>query len=217
MNSREVDPIAELLSQLSGVRRATASSSSSSSSQQLQQLQMQLQLERQQAQAGHRSSEHRTQAAPRSRSGFVFGRSTLPPVVGGAGIFSSATVNNSIGSAANAGAVASGSSGGGGSGNGFVSVQYPNQSALDSDNNIQEGGGMMNRAALKSTASSGEMFLLRQNSGEDTDEALDMEEVVRSQRKGLFVQDLILSSLLQNKMNFEGREVVEEVQAQDED
>jgi len=41
-----VDPIAELLNQLSGVRRATGSSSS-----QLQQLQMELQLQRQQAQA----------------------------------------------------------------------------------------------------------------------------------------------------------------------
>jgi len=46
-SSREtVDPIAELLSQLSGVRRATGSSTS-----QLQQLQMELQLQRQQAQA----------------------------------------------------------------------------------------------------------------------------------------------------------------------
>merc|ERR1719209_788065 len=41
-----VDPIAELLSQLSGVRRAAGSSSS-----QLHQLQMELQLQRQQAQA----------------------------------------------------------------------------------------------------------------------------------------------------------------------
>ncbi|XP_059480801.1 E3 ubiquitin-protein ligase KCMF1-like isoform X2 [Neocloeon triangulifer] len=59
-SSRDVDPIAELLSQLSGVRRSAAAASSmanangSSSSvgstpSQLQQLQMQLQLERQQA------------------------------------------------------------------------------------------------------------------------------------------------------------------------
>jgi len=46
-SSREsVDPIAELLSQLSGVRRSTAGQGSTPS--QLQQLQMQLQLERQQ-------------------------------------------------------------------------------------------------------------------------------------------------------------------------
>ncbi len=43
------DPIAELLSQLSGVRRSTASTSAQSSTpSQLQQLQIQLQLERQQ-------------------------------------------------------------------------------------------------------------------------------------------------------------------------
>lgn len=46
-SSREsVDPIAELLSQLSGVRRSAAGQGSTPS--QLQQLQMQLQLERQQ-------------------------------------------------------------------------------------------------------------------------------------------------------------------------
>lgn len=44
-----IDPIAELLSQLSGVRRSgVVTGQSSSSPSQLQQLQMQLQLERQQ-------------------------------------------------------------------------------------------------------------------------------------------------------------------------
>lgn len=50
-----VDPIAELLSQLSGVRRATGSSSS-----QLQQLQMELQLQRQQAQAQRQTLDRLT-------------------------------------------------------------------------------------------------------------------------------------------------------------
>lgn len=44
-NRDSVDPIAELLSQLSGVRRTAAQGSASA---QLQHLQMQLQLERQQ-------------------------------------------------------------------------------------------------------------------------------------------------------------------------
>lgn len=61
-----VDPIAELLSQLSGVRRATGSSSS-----QLQQLQMELQLQRQQAQAQRQTLDRLTRrpAAAASASG----------------------------------------------------------------------------------------------------------------------------------------------------
>nr|XP_023027630.1 E3 ubiquitin-protein ligase KCMF1-like [Leptinotarsa decemlineata] len=56
-SSREsVDPIAELLSQLSGVRRS-ASNTNSSTPTQLQQLQMQLQLERQQVNAARQQLE----------------------------------------------------------------------------------------------------------------------------------------------------------------
>lgn len=51
-----VDPIAELLSQLSGVRRSTSNTNSSTPSQ-LQQLQMQLQLERQQVNAARQQLE----------------------------------------------------------------------------------------------------------------------------------------------------------------
>jgi len=59
-SSREtVDPIAELLSQLSGVRRATRPSSS-----QLQQLQMELQLQRQQAQAHRQTLDRLARRAP---------------------------------------------------------------------------------------------------------------------------------------------------------
>ncbi|KAJ8380922.1 hypothetical protein SKAU_G00017000 [Synaphobranchus kaupii] len=50
-NREAMDPIAELLSQLSGVRRSAQLNSAGPSASQLQQLQMQLQLERQQAQA----------------------------------------------------------------------------------------------------------------------------------------------------------------------
>ncbi|KAL3289649.1 hypothetical protein HHI36_023058 [Cryptolaemus montrouzieri] len=56
-SSREsVDPIAELLSQLSGVRRSAGNSNSSTPTQ-LQQLQMQLQLERQQVNAARQQLE----------------------------------------------------------------------------------------------------------------------------------------------------------------
>ncbi|KAL1493293.1 hypothetical protein ABEB36_011376 [Hypothenemus hampei] len=56
-SSREsVDPITELLSQLSGVRRSVSNTATSSSTQ-LQQLQMQLQLERQQVNAARQSLE----------------------------------------------------------------------------------------------------------------------------------------------------------------
>ena len=72
-----VDPIAELLSQLSGVRRATTTSSSSSSaaaaatssSSQLQQLQMQLQLERQQVQRQHEQQLQQQQQISSSTRG----------------------------------------------------------------------------------------------------------------------------------------------------
>ncbi|KAK5851560.1 hypothetical protein PBY51_023106 [Eleginops maclovinus] len=58
-NREAMDPIAELLSQLSGVRRAAGGqiNSSGPSASQLQQLQMQLQLERQQAQAARQQVE----------------------------------------------------------------------------------------------------------------------------------------------------------------
>ena len=66
-----VDPIAELLSQLSGVRRVAGSSSS-----QLQQLQMELQLQRQQAQAQRQTLDRLQRRHPASSSA----ASAAPPV-----------------------------------------------------------------------------------------------------------------------------------------
>ncbi|CAG9770794.1 unnamed protein product [Ceutorhynchus assimilis] len=76
-----VDPIAELLSQLSGVRRSTSNTSSSTPTQ-LQQLQMQLQLERQQVNAARqnlerfprRSAQNQTIREPHTSN---FGTSTI--------------------------------------------------------------------------------------------------------------------------------------------
>ncbi|XP_078127874.1 E3 ubiquitin-protein ligase KCMF1 [Sander vitreus] len=77
-NREAMDPIAELLSQLSGVRRAAGGqiNSSGPSASQLQQLQMQLQLERQQAQAARQQVETGRHATRRSNNP---GNSIPPP------------------------------------------------------------------------------------------------------------------------------------------
>uniref|UniRef100_A0A3B3SDL7 E3 ubiquitin-protein ligase KCMF1 n=1 Tax=Paramormyrops kingsleyae TaxID=1676925 RepID=A0A3B3SDL7_9TELE len=68
-NREAMDPIAELLSQLSGVRRSAGGQlNSGPSASQLQQLQMQLQLERQQAQAARQQLETARNASRRSNA-----------------------------------------------------------------------------------------------------------------------------------------------------
>jgi len=76
-SSREaVDPIAELLSQLSGVRRAAGSSSS-----QLLQLQMELQLQRQQAQAHRQTLDRLARRAPGPASSASAAAATHPSAI----------------------------------------------------------------------------------------------------------------------------------------
>uniref|UniRef100_A0A3P8VPA8 RING-type E3 ubiquitin transferase n=1 Tax=Cynoglossus semilaevis TaxID=244447 RepID=A0A3P8VPA8_CYNSE len=78
--SREaMDPIAELLSQLSGVRRSAGGQlSSGPSASQLQQLQMQLQLERQQAQAARQQLESARNASwSRGRANAILNPSSV--------------------------------------------------------------------------------------------------------------------------------------------
>ncbi|KAL0979888.1 hypothetical protein UPYG_G00191150 [Umbra pygmaea] len=81
-NREAMDPIAELLSQLSGVRRSAGGQlSSGPSASQLQQLQMQLQLERQQAQAARQqldSNRSTTQRGGGSRSSTNAGLNANP-------------------------------------------------------------------------------------------------------------------------------------------
>ncbi|XP_021458665.2 E3 ubiquitin-protein ligase KCMF1 [Oncorhynchus mykiss] len=79
-NREAMDPIAELLSQLSGVRRSAGGqlNSSGPSASQLQQLQMQLQLERQQAQAARQQLETARNTTRRSNPGGNIG-ATIPP------------------------------------------------------------------------------------------------------------------------------------------
>ncbi|XP_066960901.1 E3 ubiquitin-protein ligase KCMF1 isoform X2 [Macrobrachium rosenbergii] len=104
-SSREsMDPIAELLSQLSGVRRATASDNNSAASQ-LQQLQ--IQLERQQA-AGLRQQLERL-----PRRGGSSSSSGIGSGAGGSG-------GNSGGGSGGGGTAASGSGGGSGSHSGVM-------------------------------------------------------------------------------------------------
>ncbi|CAH0677779.1 unnamed protein product [Spodoptera exigua] len=72
-----VDPIAELLSQLSGVRRGAGQPGTPS---QLQQLQMQLQLERQQATFNHRqAARQQLERLPRRAGGATGGASGSAP------------------------------------------------------------------------------------------------------------------------------------------
>lgn len=79
-NREAMDPIAELLSQLSGVRRSAGGqlNSSGPSASQLQQLQMQLQLERQQAQAARQQLET-ARNATRQRSNPSNINASIPP------------------------------------------------------------------------------------------------------------------------------------------
>uniref|UniRef100_A0A673WFJ7 E3 ubiquitin-protein ligase KCMF1 n=1 Tax=Salmo trutta TaxID=8032 RepID=A0A673WFJ7_SALTR len=79
-NREAMDPIAELLSQLSGVRRSAGGqlNSSGPSASQLQQLQMQLQLERQQAQAARQQLETARNTTRRSNPGGNIS-TTIPP------------------------------------------------------------------------------------------------------------------------------------------
>ncbi|XP_035996224.1 E3 ubiquitin-protein ligase KCMF1 [Fundulus heteroclitus] len=80
-NRETMDPIAELLSQLSGVRRAAGGqiNSSGPSASQLQQLQMQLQLERQQANAARQQVEAGRHATRRGNNPSNAGNSAPPP------------------------------------------------------------------------------------------------------------------------------------------
>lgn len=112
-----MDPIAELLQQLSGVRRSAAAAQSTSS--QLQQLQMQLQLERQQVQVARQQqlTERGTNSNRRSAPSSTSGLSNVISSGGAITIISGGPNNNPNpamtqgGSAGPSGFVASGRSG----------------------------------------------------------------------------------------------------------
>lgn len=96
-----VDPIAELLSQLSGVRRSTATSSAQSSTpSQLQQLQMQLQLERQQVRAARQQLERLPRRPAQTNTSNATSSTAAPPTASAAAVVSasSAAANGELGS-----------------------------------------------------------------------------------------------------------------------
>ncbi len=164
-----VDPIAELLSQLSGVRRSATSSSSSSS--QLQQLQMQLRLEREQAHQTHqRLPEHQQRSAvPRTRtSGFSFGQGG-----GGSGLSSGLSVGPPPGS-----------------------LQQKMVLHMQGRSQQQRSAGVETEASALAGEANGHCFLLRQCSGEERDDA--DQDLLTGGRAGKshFMQDLVLSTLV---------------------
>lgn len=186
-----VDPIAELLSQLSGVRRSTAVTSGGrattvSSSNQLHQLQMQLQMER-----------HNISGEPRSGDGRAVVGGGAGNVSTGSGRSRSIFVN-AAGSHQNESNI-------GGSGSGSMSNH-----GVDRLLDIYGGSaGLLNRheGALshgKDSIIQGGQFLLRQLSDEQLVSSLDLEGIENRvqpyglipKKKGLFLQDLVLSTLM---------------------
>jgi len=185
-----VDPIAELLSQLSGVRRsaaaASSATSSSSSSSQLQQLQMQLQMERQAAHHRHAASSSSSAAVdqrlssassgaprPARSSGFTFGSSRAPlsdmgfhpqttSVLGGSGL----------------------------------PALHPPQPAHDVKGRAGVGGGGASSSAANcAIPPPSQRLLLAQSSDEDEVDEDDVQRGRHRLRRGVFVQELVLATL----------------------
>jgi len=166
-----MDPIAELLQQLSGVRRSHAAQSTSS---QLQQLQMQLQLERQQANVARQQQLERGASVGANRRSTPT-NSTLANVVAAAGVTSSplgplitGPANNNANSTQGGGSGPGGASGGAGA-------------------TLGNSQFLLSRVGLDIVA----------------DDEIMTREVERMER-GQFVQDLLLSTLLMDKVDLSG-------------
>lgn len=175
-----VDPIAELLSQLSGVRRTATSSSSggagssvTSSSSQLQHMQMQ--LERQQAQAQRQeqraaaSGTSSSTTATRTRTAYSVNLGSHPPI------------SSSSSTAAAAASML---------GIQQLSSDWPNSIGSHSQHQALDGG----------------QFLLRQHSDEELEDPMEEAEAANleasmsaRQNRSQFVQDLVLSTLMMRR------------------
>jgi len=163
-----MDPIAELLQQLSGVRRSHAAQSTSS---QLQQLQMQLQLERQQANVARQQQIERGPSVGANRRSTPT-NSTLANVVAAAGVSSSPL--------------------------GPLITGPTNNNA-----NTNQGGASGAGAAAGASAAgfTGSQFLLsRVGLDMESDAEIATQETERMER-GQFVQDLLLSTLLMDRVD----------------
>jgi len=171
-SSREtVDPIAELLSQLSGVRRATGSSSS-----QLQQLQMELQLQRQQAQAHIQTLDRLARRGTQSTHHGGGGGASASLRAPGSGTSS----NSVMGQAAAAAVAAVGSTAAAVSSSQTGSAAAEQAQLHQSGKDGSKGGG-------------GEAgFLLHDLDSEESGEEDTQRE---SAKQNLFIQELFLSAL----------------------
>lgn len=200
------DPIAELLSQLSGVRRS-ASSSSSSSTQQLQQLQMQLQLERQRQRGLHQYHSLAGVSGGSSGNGNV--------ATGNGGQLETAAgghSNSAPASAAAATAAAAVVSGGGmivnsSIGGSITSTSHPMTMGSHLWSNAGPSGpagasgtATVAKGASNTSGSAGASqgtFLLSQL----TDEQQSEDCIGERKRRGFFVEEIVLASLAANKTN----------------
>ena len=229
-SSREsVDPIAELLSQLSGVRRAAAATSggtSSSSPSQLQQLQVQLQMERQQvlAQREQQRHHHQHQSHPSSVASAASrpGRFLAPGGVGG-GAGLAPAMSSVVGGASGSHGLRAGA--GPAQDSTVISVCHPppitNAAAAGYDQFSCDSGARAAAAAATAAtlAASGvpgqQQFLLRQSSDDDFEDFSDSGAAgvnmsaasvptaaatgVSRHNKSQFVQDLVLSTLMMRR------------------
>lgn len=185
------DPIAELLSQLSGVRRS-ASSSSSSSSQQLQQLQMQLQLERQRQRGLHQyhslagvssnvNNDHPSAAAAPGAIG-------MPGAANGGIVVTS----NSIGGVSTSHPMTMGPMGS------HLWTNVTSSSKGGGGNNVSgPGASAASGTCLSNSNGSNGTFMLSQVSD---DESSDYSLEERKKRE-LFVEELVLASLANTKLH----------------
>jgi hypothetical protein len=178
-----VDPIAELLNQLSGVRRATGSSSS-----QLQQLQMELQLQRQQAQAHMQTLDrlarrgtqgnHGSSAGSASAASLRQSSSSSGNTGSAGGVMSQAAAAAAAGTLASVSAAASSSQIGSGVSAGTGIGEGGHHQLLPGGRNSKSGEAGYKLYDLES-----------EESGEESDTARE------SAKQNLFIQELFLSAL----------------------
>ncbi|XP_014295908.1 E3 ubiquitin-protein ligase KCMF1 isoform X1 [Microplitis demolitor] len=191
-----IDPIAELLSQLSGVRRAGTNTGQTS---QLQQLQMQLQLERQQVRA---ASRHQLERLPRRQPQAIGsvsgGTSGTGSSAGGSGTSSSAIGNTSGSGSAGGSGSSSGTAGGSGGGTGTGGNHHhhstmagvvANNSSSNNTSNVNPSSGSAN--------SQNSMFLLPRCITSSLSET-QLQNIERDNaNRSLFVRELVIGTLSQ--------------------
>ncbi|XP_044580784.1 E3 ubiquitin-protein ligase KCMF1-like isoform X2 [Cotesia glomerata] len=184
-----IDPIAELLSQLSGVRRTGTSTGQTT---QLQQLQMQLQLERQQVRAATRHQlERLPRRQPQAIGSVSGGTSGTGSAAGGSGTSSSA-IGSTSGSGSAGGSGSSSGTAGSASGNHHHSTMAGVVANSSSNNNNTSN---VNPSSGSSASSQNSMFLLPRcittSLSENQLQNIERDNANRS----LFVREIVLGTL----------------------